>query len=132
MDFDFIPFKLNTDLSYYKKLIKYIGSDNGVELYKAGKALKEPVLSIPVSTVNLYFFEGSLITVYIHLEKNPESFELVRKSFEQSITRSGKALKLDFGNGYSWESATATLGLIRDMGKDKLYLYYSLKKFAVF
>lgn len=132
MDFDFIPFKLNTDVSYYTKLIQYIGSDNGVELYKAGKALKKPVLSIPVSTVNLYFFEGSLITVYIHLEKNPESFELVRKTVEQSISSPEKSLKLDFGNGYSWESETATLALIRDMGKGKLYLYYSLKKFAVF
>ncbi len=131
MNFDFLPFKLNTDLSYFKKLIQYISSDNGVELFKADEALRKPVLGIPVSTVNLYFFEGNLITVYIHLEENPESIELVNTTLVQSITRPGKALKPDLWNGYYWKAENSTLALLQDMVKGKLSLYFSLNDFSV-
>lgn len=132
MNFDFLPYQLNADIGDFKSSIQYISSDNGVSLYKAKEDFIKFLLGFPVSVANLYFFEGNLITVYIHLDENPENIEQVCKTLEQSITRPGKALKLHSGSGYIWKAESATLAIIQDMRKGRLYLYYSLKKFDVF
>ena len=132
MNFDFIPFKLNADLSQFKSQIHYISSDNGVELYKAGEELKNHFLGISITEVNLYFFEGSLITVYIQLGEDPDNIEAVKKTLEYAIKKDGKALKLSFGSGYGWNSQNKFLALMRTESINKLMLYFSLSEFAVF
>lgn len=131
MNFDFLPYQLNADISDFKGNIQYISSDNGVDLYKAKDGFTKQILGFPVSMANLYFFEGSLITVYIHLGENPEHIEQVSKTLELSITRQGKPLKLDSGTGYIWKGERATLAIIQDKRKERLYLYNSLKRFDV-
>lgn len=131
MNFEFLPYQLNADISDFKDNIQYISSDNGVDLYRGKEGFMKLLLGLPVSVVNLYFFEGSLITTYIHLGENPDSIEQVSKTLEHSIKRQGKALKLRSGNGYKWEDDTSTLALIQDMRKGRLYLYHSLKRYDV-
>lgn len=131
MNFEFLPYRLNADISDFKDNIEYISSDNGVDLYRAKDGFIKALLGFPVTDVNLYFYEGSLITVYIHLGENPENIEQVSKTLEHSITRPGKALKLDSGTGYIWKGESATLAIIQDMSKERLYLYNSLKRFDV-
>jgi len=131
MNFDFLPYQLNADICDFKNNVEYISSDNGVDLYRAKDGFIKALLGFPVTMVNLYFFEGNLITVYIRLEENPEYIELVSKTFEPSITRPGKALKLDFGNGYYWKAENSTLALLQDIENGKLYLYFSLNEFSV-
>lgn len=131
MNFDFIPYQLNADIRDFKDNVEYISSDNGVDLYRAKDGFAKRILGFPVSMANLYFFEGSLITVYIHLGENTEHIEQVNKTVELSITRPGKPLKLDSATGYIWKGERATLAIIQDIGKERLYLYYSLKRFDV-
>lgn len=131
MNFEFLPYRLNADISDFKHNIEYISSDNGVDLYRGKEGFMKLLLGLRVSVVNLYFFEGNLITAYIHLGENPDSIEQVSKTLEHSIKRPGKALKLRYGNGYSWKAETSTLALIQDMRKGRLYLYHSLKRFNV-
>lgn len=131
MNFNFLPYQLNADISDFKGNVEYISSDNGVDLYKAKDGFIKALLGFPVIMVNLYFFEGSLITAYIHLEDNPENIELASTTLEKSITKPGKSLKLDFGNGYYWKAENSTLALLQDMVKRKLYLYFSLNDFSV-
>ena len=131
MKFDFIPFSLNADIGHFKGQIQYISSDNGVELYKARKVLKNYILGIPVSNINLYFYEGNLITLYIHLVENPPSLEQVRKTFETSIGRQGEALKTGISNGYSWNGQNEILALINSQENRKVCLYYTLLRFSI-
>jgi len=99
IDFDFIPYELNVDISDFKNNIQYISSDNGVDLYKAKEGFIKHLLNFQVMMINLYFFEGSLITAYIHLGENPENIIQVGKALEHTIKRPGRALKLDNRNG---------------------------------
>jgi hypothetical protein len=131
MNFDFLPYQLNADISDFKENVEYISSDNGVDLYRTKDGFIKALLGFPVTMANLYFFEGSLITVYIHLGENPEHFKQVNKTLELSITRPGKPLKLDSGTGYIWKGERATLAIIQDIRKERLYLYNSLKRFDV-
>jgi len=132
MNSDFIPFKLNSDLKDLRHNLEYICSDNGIDVYKESQDLTRDVFGFPVNVVNLYFFEGSLITVYMHLTDNPEVYFQLYKILETSMKPHGMPLKLDCGSGYKWKCKTSTLTLIRDMKKGELFMYYSLKKFDVF
>lgn len=131
MNFDFILCKLNAEISDFKGNVEYISSDNGVELYRAKEGFISHHLSFPVIRINLYFFEGNLITAYIHLGENPDSIEQFSKVLEHAIKSQGRALKLSYRKGYVWKAESSILALIQDMRKGKLYLYYSVKKFAV-
>src|SRR5258705_13403150 len=114
MNFNFIPYRLNADLSHFKEDVEYICSDNGVDLYKVKKVLIKPILGISVSDVNLYFFEGSLITVYIHLAENPEYLSQVKEVLENCLKSQGKSFKTESGMIAGWNTNTEFLSLIND------------------
>lgn len=132
MSFNFIPFKLNDDLSQYKDQIKYISSDNGVELYKVRNGLKIEILGILVSDVNLYFFEGNLITIYIHLNESPDHIERVKEIFEKEIKTKERALKIESGLLYCWTSENSFLGLLSSSGESKMKVYVSIDVFNIY
>ena len=132
MDFNFIPYKLNTDISYFKDNIQYISSDNGVDLYIERNMRNPSILGLRVTIINLYFLEGSLITVYIHLGENPENIEEVKEILETEIKTQGRAIKTNSVMVYGWTEQNEFLGLLKDTRGKKLYLYYTLKKYNVF
>lgn len=132
MNFDFLPLTLNSDITDFKGSIEYLGTDNGVDLYRAEKELKKPILNIQVFNCNLYFFEGSLITVYIHLEVIPENFRQVRQILEKNIKHEGKAFKTTSGVVCGWHNKHQFLALVNDRTNARLYLYYSLNEFSIY
>ncbi|MEQ1796581.1 MAG: hypothetical protein ABL872_01445 [Lacibacter sp.] len=131
MNFNFIPFKLNAELNQYKQQIKYISADNGVELYKVRDGLKIEILGILVSDVNLYFFEASLITVYIHLNERPDNIERIREIFEKEIGSKGRTDKTDSNIVCNWVSENDFLGLKVNEKSQNSYIYLTTHKFNI-
>lgn len=132
MNFDFIPYQLNADISYFKDNVEYISSDNGVDLYRAKDGFIEALLGFPVIMVNLYFFEGSLITAYIQLAETSEHLHKVKEVLEIATVGKAKSLESDSGIVYYWHSNSQFLGLLIQQDKNILLLYHSLSKFNVF
>ena len=130
MKFNFIPYRLNADRAELKDEIKYLATDNGIDLYKA--KLKTAILGILVTGVNFYFFEDSLISVYIHLASKSEEFSQVRQILEGRNKEEGKAFKIDSGDVIGWESTKEFLGLVNDKTGKRLNLYYTLKQFSIY
>lgn len=131
MNFDFIPYQLNADISDFKGNIQYISSDNGVDLYRAKDGFMKPLLGFPVTMANLYFFEGSLITVYYHLENTEGSFEKLKEKIEGILNMTGIPFSDNDNSGFFWKSEFLVLAIV--MGKDshKMYLYYSVLRYSV-
>lgn len=132
MNFDFLPYQLNADISDFKNNIQYISSDNGVNLYRAKDGFIKALLGFPVIVVNLYFFEGSLITAYIQLGETIERIHEVREVLEQATVGKAKLLETDSGFVYYWQYNSQFLGLLIQQDKNILLLYHSLRKFNVF
>lgn len=132
MNFDFIPYKLNSDIGDFKNNIQYISSDNGVDLYTAKEGFIELLLGFPVSVTNLYFFEGGLITVYIHLGQVVEDLNKVKETLIKAIEVDYTHLNNESGSVYYWQDESQFLGLLIQQGKSVLLLYHSLNKFNVF
>ena len=132
MNFNFIPFTLNADLSHFQAQIQYISSENGVDLYKARQGLKKPILGILVSEVNLYFFEGSLITVYIHLKEKQFNISQIKYILEKVFNTKAMILSNDSGIVYYWKDESFYLGLLPMKDRNYLVLYYTLNNYCVF
>lgn len=132
MNFDFLPYQLNADISDFKDIMEYISSENGVDLYRARDGFIKPLLNFPVTTVNLYFFEGTLITVYYHLENNESILETQKGGIEVLLNMIGSPFSVNDNSGFLWKSEFLVLAIV--MGKDshKMYLYYSLLSYSVF
>lgn len=132
MNFDFLPYQLNADISDFKNNVEYISSDNGVDLYKAKDGFIKALLGFPVTTVNLYFFEGNLITVYCHLENTEGIFEILKGKIEALLNMTGSPFSDNDNSGFLWKSEFLVLAIV--MGKDshKMYLYYSVLRYSVF
>ena len=130
MKFNFIPYRLNIDRAELKDEIKYLATDNGIDLYKAKP--KTTILGIVVTGFNLYFFEGNLITVYIHLAAKAEDYSQVRLILESRIKEEGKAFKVDSVEVIGWEKETEFLGLVYDKTDKRLYLYYTMNEFSIY
>ena len=131
MNFNFIPYKLNADISYFENNLQYISSDNSVDFYRAKGRFMKQLLGFPVSVANLYFFEGNLITVYIQLGGETENLNKVREALLKAIEVQFKSLKDESATIYYWQNDSQFLGLLQQ-DKKLLILYHSLNKFNVF
>lgn len=131
MDFGFLPFQLNADLSDFSDNIEYLSSDNGVDLYKINIGNKETILGFPSNLINLYFFEGSLVTVYYHLEETQSSFERLKKSLEGILIKPGTPFMMEDAYGVFWTSQVYVLAVVVARISNKFYLYSSLKQYSV-
>lgn len=132
MNFDFIPYQLNADISSFKNNIQYISSDNGVDLYKAKDGFIKPLLGFPVTMANLYFFEGSLITVYCHLKNTGGSYERLKGKIEGLLIKTGVPFSDDENSGFIWKSEYLVLAIVMGKDSNKMYLYYSMPRYSVF
>lgn len=132
MNFEFLPYQLNADLCDFKGNVEYISSDNGVDLYRAKDGFIKALLGFPVIMVNLYFFEGNLITAYIQLEEKVEHLHKVKEVLVKTTLEKAKILETDSGFVYYWHSNNQFLGLLIQQDKNILLLYHSLNKFNVF
>lgn len=132
MNFDFIPYQLNADISDFKGNVEYISSDNGVDLYRAKDGFAKQILDFPVSMANLYFFEGSLITAYIQIGETNEHLQKLIEELEKTTFEKAKLLATDSEFVYYWQNDRQFLGLLIQQGKNILLLYHSLNKFNVF
>lgn len=132
MNFDFLPYQLNADISDFKTNVGYIGSDNGVDLYRAKDEFITPLLGFPVTMANLYFFQGSLITVYCHLVNTEGILERLKREIEVLLNMTGSPFSDNDNSGFLWKSEFLVLAIV--MGKDshKMYLYYSMLMYSVF
>jgi hypothetical protein len=132
MNFDFIPYQLNADISDFKGNIQYISSDNGIDLYRAKDGFVKSILDFPVTIVNLYFFEGSLITVYCHLENIEGRFERLKGKIECLLDKTGFPFSDDENSGFIWKSEYLVLSIVMGRDSNKMYLYYSMLRYSVF
>lgn len=132
MNFDFIPYQLNADISDFKTNVEYISSDNGVDLYRAKDGFIKALLGFPVSSANLYFFEGNLITVYCHLENINDGFERLKGKIESLLNKTGVPFSDEDNLGFSWKSEYRVLAIVMVRNSNKMYLYYSILKYSVF
>lgn len=132
MNFDFLPYQLNADISDFKDNLEYISSDNGVDLYRAKDGFIKALLGFPVTMANLYFFEGSLITSYIQLAETIEQQHKVREVLGKASAGKTKTLESASGIVYYWQTNSQFLGLLIQQDKNILLIYHSLRKFNVF
>ncbi len=132
MNFDFLPYQLNADISDFKDNVEYISSDNGVDLYRAKDGFINQILGFRVTMANLYFFEGSLITVYCHLENSEGSFERLKGKIEGILNKAATPFSDNDNSGFSWDSEYLVLAIVMVRDSDKMYLYYSMLKYSVF
>ena len=132
MNFGFLPYSLNADLSHFQGQIQYISSENGVDLYKVREELKKPILGIPVIDINFYFFEGSLITVYSHLGEFVCHLDKVIETIEKVILEYSKILKTHSSHVYYWQNKTQFLGLMVQRKSKSLLIYHSLELYNIF
>lgn len=132
MNFDFIPYQLNADISDFKDNVEYISSDNGVDLYRSKDGLIKHILGFPVTMANLYFFEGSLITVYCHLENIDDGFERLKGKIESLLNKTGFPFSYEDNLGFSWKSEYRVLAIVMVRNCNKMYLYYSILRYSVF
>ena len=132
MNFDFIPFQLNSDLVSFQGQIEYVSSEHGVELYKVRKAFIKPLLGFNIISVNLYFFEGNLVTVYLHLAAQSWNMNLIKGSIESTLGIKGESVLDSKIKGYKWCDASNILVLVQGSKELKLYLYFSSIHFSVF
>ena len=128
----FMPFKLNADMLHFKDQIQYLSSDNGVDLYKAKEGFKTHLLGFAVSKINLYFFEGSLITIYIRFHKNAGDLSKLKSSLEKVIQKQAKLIETDTGYVHYWQIDDQFLGLMIQDKERVILLYNSLNKFNIF
>ena len=131
MNFDFISYQLNADISDFKNNIQYIGSDNGVSLYKAKEGFIKFLLSFSVSVTNLYFFEGNLITVYLRLTEQVNNMENVARALSKAVLMNASKRVTDTGLMYFWQDSSQFLGLMQDRDGNIL-LYHSLNKYNIY
>ena len=130
MNFEFIPFRLNADLADYKELIDYISSENGIDIYKARDKLPSLISGITVRNANLYFNDGSLITVYLYLIQRHNNILLVLSDIENFIQKKGYHFDIKQKQIYGWANEGEFLALIFDEEKKSLYMYYSLETYS--
>ena len=130
MNFEFIPFRLNADLADYKELIDYISSENGIDIYKARDKLPFPIPGLTVRNTNLYFNDGSLITVYIYLVQRHNNIQLDLLDIENFIQKKGYHFNIKQKQIYGWANEGEFLALIFDEEKKSLYMYYSLETYS--
>ncbi len=132
MNFEFLPYKLYADISDFKDNMEYISSDNGIDLYRARDGFTKALMGFQVKTVNLYFFEGTLITVYCHLDNTEVILERLKRKIEVLLNMTGSPFSDNDNSGFLWKSEFLVLAIV--MGKDshKMYLYYSMLRYSVF
>lgn len=132
MPFSFIPFKLNADIQLYQNKIQYISSDNGVDFYKAKEGFINHLLGFPVFKVSLYFFEGSLITVYLRFHEDAGNLIKVRNSLEKVILKQAEVMETDSGFVHYWQINDQFLGLLMQDNKNIIIMYNSLNEYNIF
>lgn len=132
MNFNFIPFQLESDLASFKGQIEFVSSEHGVELYRVGNAFIKPLLGFHVTLVNLYFFEGNLVTVYLHLAAQSLNMNLIKESIENTLGMKGETVLDSKIKGYKWEDMSNILVLVESSKELKMYLYFSSLHFSVF
>lgn len=132
MNFDFIPFQLNSDIASFKGQIDFISSNNGVELYKVRMSCIEPILGFKVSKVNLYFFEGNLVTVYIRLLGNIESIQKIIAVLNTTILKTGKTIETTSDRVHYWQGRSQFLGLLNKEGMKYFLIYHTLNEYNIY
>jgi len=131
MKLNFIPFTLNENISEFKGQIQFVETDNGVDLYGAINPLNEFLKGIPVLSINLYFYQDRLITVYLNIDDSLKNQEKVIRIVEQALGRAKIFLNSQFQIKQGWEDDNKVLYIIRDQTLKKMYLYYSLREYSV-
>jgi hypothetical protein len=130
VNFEFIPFKLNQPIDEFSSEIEFIGEDNGVILYKyliTGKLFD----LIPISSINLYFLEGFLITAYINLKNSVSNLEQVVHEIEM-LHGQATCYKSNFTTKYIWVVNEEVLVVLKDEINKRLYLYHALKRYSIY
>ncbi len=131
MNLEFIPFKLNADLADYKDSIEYISSDNGIDIYKARDKVPLLITGITVRNANLYFNDGSLITLYLYLVQTSNNLHHVLSDIENFIQKKGYHFQYtEQKQVYGWANEGVFLALILFEETHTLCLYYSLEEFS--
>ena len=131
MKLNFIPFTLNENISEFKGQIQFVETDNGVDLYGAINPLNEFLKGIPGLSINLYFYQDRLITVYLNIDDSLKNQEKVIRIVEQALGRAKIFLNSQFQIKQGWEDDNKVLYIIRDETLKKIYLYYSLREYSV-
>lgn len=133
MDFNFIPYNLNEDISdFYINDIEFIDTENGVDLYKAREGLEVDILGLKLRIINFYFYRRKLITIYFHLAECKENITDSVLVFEKVIGRAAEIIELDSGLSFLWKNETEVFGLVKDEKDRRVYLYNSTIKHSIF
>ncbi len=126
-------FRLNADLSDFNKEIFYVSTDNGVDLYVTTYTNRIDIAGLKVININLYFYDGSLITLYFLLDECKGRFDQVRKILEMKIQRKGKKIQREHTAAYKWDNSREVLVILIDKDDDnKIKLYHSLLEYSVY
>jgi len=130
MNFEFIPFRLNADLRDYKDLLDYISTENGIDIYKARDELPTQIPGVTVSKANLYFYQCSLVTVYIYLVHHSNGLLPVLAKIENLIQKNGYKFDVQSKQVYGWANEGEFLALILVEETNSMCLYYSLETYS--
>lgn len=132
MEFRFIPYSLNEDISSFAGVIQWVGEDNGVELYRIKNEAVNPMLGLKVINIHLYFFETNLITVYFYMDYKSSDINRLLQILESTVKQEAKKVNSGKGVAYCWINQTESLGLLNNRDTGRICLCYMLRKFSVF
>ncbi|MGJ7030027.1 hypothetical protein [Niabella hirudinis] len=132
MNFDFLPYKLNSTIKFLDDNLIFEGEDNGVSHYKVVTPPVSEILEIPISGIALYFYRGRLITAYYRLNKHYKDWELIVTRFEAYLARDAMCWEEDEGNLYNWQKGNQFLGILADQKNDSMMIYHTFKRYNVF
>lgn len=132
MNFEFLPYKLNTSLKLLNNNLKYEGSANDVDYYNVTALPIAEILGTPLTSIALYFYRKRLISAYYRLNKGYAHWEEIVLKFEAYFGRRAMCWEEDEGNLYNWQKGNQFFGILCSKADDSIRLYHTFKWYNVF
>lgn len=127
-----LPISLSKTKEEMKGAFTYEGTDNGVKLYKYEPSIPFKFIDISINRISAFFFKGLLITIYLQLQLGNQNVHEVAAQVEKALKMPYKCFKTPVGFVYLWEDETEVLGIVEDVERNFIYVYYSTSEMNVF
>ncbi|MBX9784438.1 MAG: hypothetical protein K2X48_14205 [Chitinophagaceae bacterium] len=132
MNFDFLPYPLNSSLRKLESNLAFDSRNNEVDFYKVLELPVQSIFEMPITSIALYFHRNKLITAYYRLNTQYASWEQVVTSFEAYLAKDAMCWEEDEGNLYNWKLGNQFLGILASKSDNTITIYHTYKRYNVF
>ncbi|MFT3903992.1 MAG: hypothetical protein QM727_12515 [Niabella sp.] len=132
MNFDFLPYKLNTPLKDLIDKLVFEGSENDIYQYNIVPRYINDILGNPIDSISLYFYRNRLITAFCQTRLKYCQWEKAVKQFEAYFKTHSMCWEEDEGYLYHWQRGNQFLGILADKENNCIKFYHTIKRYNVF